>query len=46
MNEFERLPKTVIPLNYDLELEPDLKNFTFKGRAIIDIEVNKAPLYY
>jgi len=39
MTHFERLPKTVIPVNYDLELEPDLKNFTFKGRAIIDVDV-------
>ena len=34
-----RLPNNVIPVNYDLELEPDLKNFTFKGRAIIDVDV-------
>lgn len=28
---FERLPKTVIPTNYKVELTPDLKAFTFKG---------------
>jgi len=41
MTHFERLPKTVIPVNYNLELEPDLKNFTFKGHAIIDVDVCK-----
>ena len=39
MTKFERLPKNVIPVNYDLELEPDLKNFTFNGRAIVDVNV-------
>jgi len=39
MTKFERLPKNVLPVNYDLELEPDLKNFTFNGRAVIDVQV-------
>ncbi len=39
MTQFERLPKNVIPVNYDLELEPDLKNFTFNGRAVVDVQV-------
>ena len=39
MNHFERLPNTVVPVNYDLEFEPDLKKFTFKGNAIIDVKV-------
>jgi hypothetical protein len=38
-SNFERLPKDVTPINYDIELEPDLKEFTFKGHAIIDVQV-------
>ena len=38
--KFQRLPKSVTPINYDIELEPDLKEFTFKGRLIVDIQVN------
>ena len=38
-SNFERLPKDVSPINYDIELEPDLKEFTFKGHAIIDVQV-------
>jgi hypothetical protein len=34
-----RLPNNVIPVNYDLELEPDLKDFIFKGRVTIDVDV-------
>ena len=41
MATFERLPKNVVPVNYDLELEPDLVNFTFKGRSTIDVDVRK-----
>ena len=38
-SNFERLPKDVTPINYDIELEPDLKEFTFKGHAIINVQV-------
>ena len=37
--QFERLHKNVVPINYDLEITPDLKDFTFKGRVIIEIKV-------
>ncbi|XP_026480740.1 puromycin-sensitive aminopeptidase [Ctenocephalides felis] len=36
---FERLPKTVLPKHYYLELKPDLKAFTFTGKTKIDLEV-------
>ena len=36
---FERLGKSVIPLNYDLEIAPDLKSFTFKGKVVIEVKV-------
>jgi aminopeptidase 2 len=35
----EILPGNVIPKHYDLTLEPDFKNFTFKGTVIIDLDV-------
>jgi len=37
--EFSRLPKNVVPVNYVLELQPDLKNFTFSGKVVIDVNV-------
>lgn len=43
---FERLPKNVTPINYDLELEPDLKEFTFKGRAVIEVKVINFENYF
>ena len=36
---FTRLPKNVLPVNYALELQPDIAKFTFKGRAVIDVNV-------
>lgn len=36
-----RLPKTIVPTNYKLYIEPDLDKFTFKGSVIIDINVLK-----
>jgi len=33
------LPKNVVPVNYVLELQPDLKNFTFSGKVVIDVNV-------
>ena len=38
---FERLPSSVTPINYDLELKPSLSDFTFDGRVVIDVKVNK-----
>ena len=29
------------PVNYALEFEPDLRNFTFKGKETIEIKVSK-----
>ncbi len=37
-----RLPRTVVPERYDLELTPDLVAATFAGRVGIDIEVGEA----
>lgn len=36
-----RLPQTVVPENYDVEITPDLKNFTFTGNEIIDLRVKE-----
>ena len=37
--EFNRLPKNVVPVNYALELHPDIKNFTFTGKLVVDLNV-------
>lgn len=37
---FERLPKTIVPKHYDLELTPNLKEFTFDGKTIVKIKVS------
>ncbi|XP_041374476.1 puromycin-sensitive aminopeptidase-like [Gigantopelta aegis] len=39
---FERLPKDVIPTNYNIRLKPNLKTFTFDGYEEIDIQIKKA----
>ena len=39
---FERLPSAVIPVNYDLKLTPNLKEFSFEGVVNIDVDV-KSP---
>src|SRR3989344_8038789 len=36
-----RLSKNVVPITYDLQLKPDLQNFTFEGLEIITISVLK-----
>src|SRR5919108_1104978 len=36
-----RLPKTVVPLHYAIELTPDLEGLTLAGLARIDIEVRQ-----
>jgi len=34
----ELLPAHVVPKHYDLTLEPDFKDLTFKGHVIIDLD--------
>ena len=34
-----RLPKSVIPSNYVIELTPDLEKFSFEGTVAIDVDV-------
>src|SRR5438309_615466 len=34
-----KLPKTVVPIHYSLELQPDLDKLTLAGAEIVDIEV-------
>lgn len=36
-----RLSKDIIPIKYDIELQPDLKNFTFAGIETITLSVSK-----
>ena len=38
--EFERLPKSVSPSHYELQLQPDLINFTFAGSSKTSIKVS------
>ena len=40
--ETVRLSKNVVPIEYDLQLQPDLENFTFEGIEIIKLSVLKA----
>ncbi|XP_044168747.1 puromycin-sensitive aminopeptidase-like isoform X1 [Acropora millepora] len=39
---FERLPSNVVPKNYGLTLQPNLTEFTFTGKEVIDLEVTQA----
>ena len=36
---FKRLPTNVLPRNYKLTLRPNLKEFSFTGEEVIDVEV-------
>lgn len=36
---FQRLPTDVVPVNYDIRLEPNLKTFVFRGSEKIDVQV-------
>ncbi len=36
-----RLPNHILPIRYDLSLKPDLESFTFEGREVIQIKINK-----
>jgi len=40
--EFERLPTSVKPVNYNIRLHPDLEKFTFTGVEVIDVEVKES----
>jgi hypothetical protein len=40
MTEFIRLPKNVTPINYNVELQPNLVDFTFNGKIVIDVNVS------
>ncbi|KAK3096131.1 hypothetical protein FSP39_023548 [Pinctada imbricata] len=40
--EFSRLPTDLKPTNYILSLQPNLKDFTFKGSEVIEVKVEKA----
>ena len=37
-----RLPRTVVPIHYDLLLEPDLERFTFTGTSATSIDITEA----
>src|SRR5882757_5959747 len=36
-----RLPKTVVPTHYAIELEPNLESLTLAGSELVDIEVRE-----
>lgn len=36
---FERLPKSVVPVNYNIRLKPNLTEFTFEGTEVVEVEV-------
>lgn len=35
------LPEDVVPIHYDLNLEPDLENFVFQGLAFVNISIKQ-----
>src|SRR5262249_8694228 len=37
-----RLPKTVVPINYAIELRPDIESLALPGVAVVEIEVREA----
>ncbi|XP_057304719.1 puromycin-sensitive aminopeptidase-like [Hydractinia symbiolongicarpus] len=39
--EFKHLSKSVKPLNYKIQLQPDLELHNFKGEELVDIEVKR-----
>jgi len=38
---FKRLSKAVVPINYNIRIQPNLETFKFSGEETIDIEVKK-----
>jgi hypothetical protein len=36
-----RLPSGIVPVHYDIRIEPDARALTFTGRAVIDVETKK-----
>ena len=36
---FERLPTNVLPKNYQITLHPNLTEFTFAGKEVVEVEV-------
>ena len=40
MKSFERLPTNVVPRNYGLTLQPNLTEFSFTGKEVIEVEVS------
>jgi aminopeptidase 2 len=38
-SNFTRLPTSVRPINYELELQPNFDDYTFIGSVVIDINV-------
>ena len=39
---FERLPVDVVPINYKVQLQPNLEAFTFQGQLEITVKVRRA----
>lgn len=38
--QFQRLPRFVVPKHYDLELVPNLQEFTFTGKTAVKVSVS------
>lgn len=39
--DFQRLPKSIIPKHYKVDLHPNLDNFQLPGTAVINLEINE-----
>lgn len=39
--QFQRLPRFVVPKHYDLELVPNLQEFTFTGKTAVKVSVSE-----
>ena len=38
---FERLPKSICPINYDIFIETNLENFVFNGRLSVTVNITE-----